>query len=83
MIFSLAATMATERLNKKTRGASSPVKLPNPERAVVDIDKLRNYCLNREHRRAVTKHVSSRRRLGRLLLTRAAQAPLEQGPSRS
>ena len=27
------------------------MKLPNPERAVVEIDKLRNYCLNPEHRR--------------------------------
>jgi hypothetical protein len=31
------------------------VKLPNPERAVVDIDKLRNYCLNPEHRRGSHK----------------------------
>ena len=27
------------------------MKLPNPERAVVDIKKLRDYCLNSEHRR--------------------------------
>ena len=27
------------------------MKLPNPERAVVDIQKLRDYCLNPEHRR--------------------------------
>jgi hypothetical protein len=31
------------------------VKLPNPERAVVDILKLRNYCLNPEHRRGCHK----------------------------
>ena len=31
------------------------MKLPNPERAVVDIDKLRNYCLNPEHRRGCHK----------------------------
>jgi hypothetical protein len=31
------------------------VKLPNAERAVVDIDKLRNYCLNPEHRRGCHK----------------------------
>jgi hypothetical protein len=31
------------------------VKLSNPERAVVDIDKLRNYCLNPEHRRGCHK----------------------------
>ncbi|MCL1471579.1 DUF6883 domain-containing protein [Argonema antarcticum] len=26
------------------------MKLPNPERAIVDINKLRNYCLNPNHR---------------------------------
>ena len=26
------------------------MKLPNAERAVVDVSKLRNYCLNPEHR---------------------------------
>jgi Domain of unknown function (DUF6883) len=31
------------------------VKLPNGERAVVDIDKLRNYCLNPQHRRGCHK----------------------------
>jgi hypothetical protein len=31
------------------------VKLPNPERAVVDILKLRNYCLSPEHRRGCHK----------------------------
>ena len=31
------------------------MKLPNNERAVVDIDKLRNYCLNPEHRRGCHK----------------------------
>ncbi len=31
------------------------MKLPNPECAVVDIDKLRNYCLNPEHRRGCHK----------------------------
>jgi hypothetical protein len=31
------------------------VKLLNAERAVVDIDKLRNYCLNPEHRRGCNK----------------------------
>jgi hypothetical protein len=31
------------------------VKLPNPERAVVDIRKLRDYCLNPEHRRGCHK----------------------------
>ncbi len=31
------------------------MKLPNPERAVVDIHKLRNYCLNPEHRRGCHK----------------------------
>jgi len=31
------------------------VKLPNPERAVVDIHKLRDYCLNPEHRRGCHK----------------------------
>lgn len=36
-------------------GESNPVKLPNAERAVVDIDKLRNYCLNPEHRRGCHK----------------------------
>jgi hypothetical protein len=29
-------------------------KIPNPERAVVEIEKLRDYCLNTEHR--VGKH---------------------------
>ncbi|MCX8103072.1 MAG: hypothetical protein N3E42_01325 [Candidatus Bipolaricaulota bacterium] len=27
------------------------MKLPNPERAVVDLEKLRNYCLSLEHPR--------------------------------
>lgn len=31
------------------------MKLPNAERAVVDIHKLRNYCLNPEHRRGCNK----------------------------
>ncbi len=31
------------------------MKLPNSARAVVDIDKLRNYCLNPEHRRGCHK----------------------------
>jgi hypothetical protein len=31
------------------------VKLPNGARAVLDIDKLRNYCLNPEHRRGCHK----------------------------
>jgi hypothetical protein len=31
------------------------VKLPNPERAVVDIHKLRNYCLSPDHRRGCHK----------------------------
>ena len=31
------------------------MKLPNGERAVVDIDKLRNYCLNPQHRRGCHK----------------------------
>jgi hypothetical protein len=31
------------------------VKLPNPERAVVEIHKLRNYCLNPDHRRGCHK----------------------------
>jgi hypothetical protein len=31
------------------------VKLPNAERVVVDINKLRNYCLNPEHRRGCHK----------------------------
>jgi hypothetical protein len=31
------------------------VKLPNAEHAVVDIEKLRNYCLNPEHRRGCHK----------------------------
>jgi hypothetical protein len=31
------------------------VKLPNADQAVVDIDKLRNYCLNPEHRRGCHK----------------------------
>jgi hypothetical protein len=31
------------------------VRLPNAERAVVDIEKLRNYCLSSEHRRGCHK----------------------------
>ena len=31
------------------------MKLPNAERAVVDLDKLRNYCLNPAHRRGCHK----------------------------
>ncbi len=31
------------------------MKLPNAEHAVVDIDKLRKYCLNPEHRRGCHK----------------------------
>jgi hypothetical protein len=31
------------------------VKLPNGERAVVDIEKLRDYCLSPEHRRGYHK----------------------------
>jgi hypothetical protein len=31
------------------------MKLPNPEWAVVDIVKLRNYCLSTEHRRGQHK----------------------------
>jgi len=27
------------------------MKLPNPERAVVDLEKLRNYCLSLSHPR--------------------------------
>jgi hypothetical protein len=34
---------------------SSPVKLPNAKRAVVDVEKLRDYCLNPEHRRGCHK----------------------------
>lgn len=30
------------------------MKIPNPEKAVVEIRKLRNYCLNTEHR--IGKH---------------------------
>jgi len=31
------------------------VKLPNADRAIVDIKKLRDYCLNPEHRRGCHK----------------------------
>ena len=31
------------------------MKLPNADRAVVDIEKLRDYCLNPEHRRGCHK----------------------------
>ena len=31
------------------------MKLPSADRAVVDINKLRNYCLNPEHRRGLHK----------------------------
>lgn len=31
------------------------MKLPNAERAVVDVRKLRNYCLNAEHPRGQHK----------------------------
>lgn len=31
------------------------MKLPNAEHAIVDIEKLRNYCLNPEHRRGSHK----------------------------
>jgi hypothetical protein len=31
------------------------VRLPNAERAVVDIEKLRDYCLNPDHRRGCHK----------------------------
>ena len=31
------------------------MKLPNAEQAVVDIEKLRDYCLNPEHRRGCHK----------------------------
>jgi len=31
------------------------LKLPNADRAVVDIEKLRDYCLNPEHRRGCHK----------------------------
>jgi hypothetical protein len=31
------------------------VKLPNAEHAIVDIDKLRNYCLSFDHRRGCHK----------------------------
>jgi hypothetical protein len=31
------------------------VKLPNGERAIVDIEKLRDYCLSLEHRRGCHK----------------------------
>ena len=31
------------------------MKLPNAKRAVVDIEKLRNYCLSPEHRRGCHK----------------------------
>jgi hypothetical protein len=31
------------------------VKLPNAKRAVVDLDKLRNYCLSFDHRRGCHK----------------------------
>jgi hypothetical protein len=31
------------------------VKLPNGERAVIDIEKLRDYCLSPEHRRGCHK----------------------------
>jgi hypothetical protein len=44
-----------QRLKEKTCGVVSAMKLPNHERAVVDIDKLRNYCLNPEHRRGCHK----------------------------
>jgi len=31
------------------------VRLPNAGRAVVDIEKMRNYCLNPDHRRGCHK----------------------------
>lgn len=31
-------------------GSDTPTQLPNADRAVVDIEKLRHYCLNPEHR---------------------------------
>lgn len=40
------------------------MKLPNPERAVVDIQKLRDYCLNPEHRRGCHKARVFAARLG-------------------
>ena len=54
-VFLFSCYNGRRRLKKEPCGASSPVKLPNAERAVVDIDKLRNYCLNPEHRRGCHK----------------------------
>jgi hypothetical protein len=38
------------RIKLYSSGGKDRVKLPNAERAVVDVSKLRNYCLNPEHR---------------------------------
>lgn len=43
------------QLEKIIWSEGNSVKLPNGERAVVDIEKLKNYCLNQEHRRGCHK----------------------------
>lgn len=40
------------------------MKVPNAERAVVDIEKLRNYCLSPEHRRGCHKALVFKASLG-------------------
>jgi len=54
-VISFSCYNGGQRLKRKQSGAGSLVKLPNAERAVVEIDKLRNYCLNPDHRRGCHK----------------------------
>ncbi len=39
------------RSNVVSRGAGREMKLPNVEASIVEIEKLRNYCLSLEHPR--------------------------------
>lgn len=54
-LFSLSCYNSRRLLKRKPYRVRNSVKLPNGERAVVDIDKLKNYCLNPEHRRGCHK----------------------------
>lgn len=60
-------------IGRPLRATIRRVKIPNAARAIVDIEKLRDYCLNPEHPRGRHKARVFARRLG--LYVRDAPAP--------
>jgi hypothetical protein len=55
MFFPLAAKIAVSGYRRNPIGENKLVRLPNAGRAVVDIEKLRSYCLNPDHSRGCHK----------------------------